>query len=85
MGQNFRIIYLSLLGNPSYCNKYISTSVHSSMLDKTHLKQKVVIVHFEILNYSETSINDPSEKRPTSLQRPNYLPPIHSSIELMYF
>ena len=35
--------------------------------------------------YSETSINDPSEKRTTSLQRPNYLPPIHSSIELMYF
>ena len=36
-------------------------------------------------NYSETSINDHSEKRPNSLQRPNYLPPIHSSIELMYF
>ena len=35
--------------------------------------------------YSETSINDHSEKRPNSLQRPNYLPPIHSSIELMYF
>ena len=35
--------------------------------------------------YSETSINDHSEKRPNSLQRPNYLPPIHPSIELMYF
>ena len=30
-------------------------------------------------SYSEISINDHSEKRP------NYLPPIHSSIGLMYF
>ena len=42
-------------------------------------------MHFALQQYSKTSNNGPSEKRTTSVQRMDHLPPIDFTIELIHF